>query len=51
MLWQEADLTILPRQVVEKLAAGEYKQAAVGSCPAQGVEGAFTAYRVAVLLY
>ncbi len=51
MLWQEADLTILPRQLVEKLASGEYKQAAVGSCPAQGVEGAFTAYRIAVLLY
>ncbi|MGP8269624.1 MAG: CAP domain-containing protein [Terracidiphilus sp.] len=51
MLWQEADLTILPRQLVDKLASGEYKQAAVGSCPAQGVEGAFTAYRIAVLLY
>jgi hypothetical protein len=51
MLWQEADLTILPRQLRDRLASGQYGQAAVGSCPAQGVEGSFTAYRVAVLLY
>jgi hypothetical protein len=51
MLWQEADLTILPRQLRDRLASGQYGQASVGSCPAQGVEGSFTAYRVAVLLY
>jgi uncharacterized protein YkwD len=51
MLWQEADLTILPRQLRDRLASGQYSQASVGSCPAQGVEGSFTAYRVAVLLY
>lgn len=51
MLWQEADLTILPRQLRERLASGQYSQAAVGSCPPQGEEGSFTAYRVAVLLY
>ncbi len=51
MLWQEADLTLLPRQLRDRLASGQYSQAAVGSCPAQNVEGAFTAYRVAVLLY
>jgi hypothetical protein len=51
MLWQEADLTILPRQLRERLATGQYSQASVGSCPPQGVEGSFTAYRVAVLLY
>ncbi len=51
MLWQEADLTQLPRQLRERLASGQFRQAAVGSCPPQGVEGSFTAYRVAVLLY
>jgi hypothetical protein len=51
MLWQGADLTRLPWQLVEKLHSGQYRQAAVGSCPAQNLTGAFTAYRVAVLLY
>jgi Cysteine-rich secretory protein family len=51
MRWQSGDLTRLPQQLVEKLQAGGYRAAAVGSCPAQDVEGSFTAYRVAVLLY
>jgi hypothetical protein len=51
MLWQEADLTRLPQQLLDRIASGRYRQAAVGSCPAQDVEGSFTAYRVAVLLY
>jgi len=51
MLWQCADLTRLPRQLTDRLASGQYRQAAVGSCPAQNVSGTFTAYRVAVLLY
>ena len=45
MRWQGADLTRLPQALVEKLASGKYRQAAVGSCPAQVAEGAFTAYR------
>jgi hypothetical protein len=36
---------------VDRITSGELCQAAVGSCPAQGQQGAFTAYRVAVLLY
>ena len=51
MLWQEADLTILPQALLDRIATGRYRQAAVGSCPVQDVEGSFTAYRVAVLLY
>ncbi len=51
MLWQGADLTRLPWQLVEKLGSGKYREAAVGSCPPQNLAGAFTAYRVAVLLY
>ena len=51
MRWQDADLTRLPQALVGKLASGNYHQAAVGSCPAQISEGAFTAYRIAVLLY
>ncbi len=51
MRWQNADLSRLPKPLTERLASGQYRQAAVGSCAAQGVEGQFTAYRVAVLLY
>lgn len=51
MRWQDSDLTRLPQALVDKLASGNYRQAAVGSCAAQGQEGTFTAYRVAVLLY
>lgn len=51
MRWQGPDLTELPKALVERLASGRYRRAAVGSCPAQGVEGSFTAYRLAVLLY
>lgn len=49
--WQDADLSKLPESLTERLASGRYHMAAVGSCPAQNVEGSFTAYRVAVLLY
>lgn len=51
MRWQDADLKQLPQALVEHLASGRYRQAAVGSCPAQVAEGSFSAYRVAVLLY
>lgn len=51
MLWQAADLALLPKQLRDRLASGQYRRAVVGSCPPQGQEGSFTAYRVAVLLY
>jgi len=51
MLWQEADLTHLPQALLDRIGSGHYHRAAVGSCPAQDVQGSFTAYRVAVLLY
>jgi cysteine-rich secretory family protein len=51
MRWQDSEMDRLPPQLAEKLTSHEYHRAAVGSCPAQGIEGAFTAYRVAVLLY
>jgi len=49
--WQESDLTHLPQALTEQMKTPRYSQAEVGSCPAQDVKGAFTAYRVAVLLY
>ena len=51
MRWQDADLTHLPRTLTDRLVSGDYRSASVGSCPPQAVEGAFTVYRVAVLLY
>jgi hypothetical protein len=51
MRWQDPDLSRLPSSLLEHLASGRYRQAAVGSCPARNAEGAFTLYRVAVLLY
>jgi len=51
MRWQDADLDRLPQALVDRLSSGNYRQAAIGNCPARNVEGAFTAYRVAVLLY
>jgi hypothetical protein len=51
MLWQDSDLSKLPQALLDRLATGQYRRAAVGSCAAQNVEGSFTAYRVAVLLY
>ncbi len=51
MRWQGADLRKLPQPLVDRLGSGEYHEADVGSCPAQQDTGAFTAYRLAVLLY
>jgi len=53
MRWQSTDATKLPPPLEEKIASGVYQEAAVGSCPAQGDNGApvFSGYRVAVLLY
>jgi len=49
--WQGADLAHLPASLLDRIASGNYPRAAVGNCPAQRVEGSFTAYRMAVLLY
>lgn len=51
MRWQGSDVTELPSDLLRRVASGEYRQAAVGSCPAQLASGGFTAFRVAVLLY
>lgn len=51
MRWQDANLDQLPPRLIESLASGRYRHAAVGSCPARGAEGSFTVYRIAVLLY
>jgi uncharacterized protein YkwD len=49
--WQDSDLSELPQALVKQLNSGKYAQAAVGTCPTHYNGGAFTSYRVAVLLY
>jgi hypothetical protein len=49
--WVDASLDKLPEALIAKLSSGDYREAAIGSCPAGKVQGGFTAYRVAVLLY
>lgn len=51
MRWQDPDLSQLPQALKDKLATGRYRAAAVGSCAAQDSGGAFTTYRIAVILY
>jgi len=51
MLWQTSGLNQLPQALTAKLATGRYHGAEVGSCPPQGGQNSFSAYRVAVLLY
>ncbi len=51
MRWQDAELSRLPQELEQHLESGRYRSADVGSCPAQGVEGSFSAYRIAVVLY
>jgi hypothetical protein len=55
MRWQGADLAKLPKQLEQRIASGGFRQAAVGACAAKtdgdSSQTAFTAYRVAVLLY
>src|SRR5271165_1902444 len=46
--FQTTDLSKLPTQIAGQLRTGQFTKAAVGACKSQG---AFTAYRVAVLLY
>ena len=51
MQWQGPDVTQLPKPLLDRMASGRYRQASVGSCAPHDVEGQFTVYRVAVLLY
>ena len=51
MRWQDADMSHLPAELVQRISAARYRQASVGSCPAHNSDGTFTVYRVAVLLY
>jgi hypothetical protein len=51
MRWQNPDVARLPVSLMDRVATGEYREAAVGSCAPQDVNGSFTVYRVAVFLY
>ncbi len=48
--FETANLNTLPDDVEQKLRSGRYRAAAVGACPG-GNDGAFTRFRIAVVLY
>ena len=50
MRWQATDLDRLPEALLERIATGRYRDAAVGSCSNDDANATFTVYRVAVLL-
>ena len=50
MRYTTSDLSRLPKELVSKLGSGRYQQAEVGACVTP-VQGAFSAYNVAVLLF
>jgi hypothetical protein len=50
MRWQDAALSHLPEALLDRIATGKYREAAVGNCPSQSAGGTFTVYRIAVLL-
>jgi Cysteine-rich secretory protein family len=49
--FQTPDLQQMQAQMRQQVRAGSYTKAAVGACAPIGGQGAFTMYRVAVLLY
>jgi Cysteine-rich secretory protein family len=49
--FQTPDMQQLQAQLRQQVRAGIYTKAAVGACAPIGVQGAFTMYRAAVLLY
>lgn len=51
ILWQSSDLSHLPDVLEKQLDSGKYRGVSIGGCMAQNDGGAFTSYRVAVLLY
>jgi hypothetical protein len=51
MRWQDSNLSALPQALSQRLASRQYRRAAIGSCSPTGIDGTFTAYRIAVLLY
>ncbi len=51
MRWQDAELSRLPSELTDEMASGRFHRAEVASCPPQGQQGWFTAYRIAVVLY
>jgi hypothetical protein len=50
MRYTAGELDRLPEKLVDKLASGKYRAAAVGACAATGTEH-FSAYNIAVMLY
>jgi uncharacterized protein YkwD len=51
MIWETADLTQLPADLVKVLPQAHFRKASVGNCPVLDTNGDFNSYRVAALFY
>jgi hypothetical protein len=51
MIWETADLTQLPENLVKGLPQAHFRKAAVGNCPVSDTNGNFNSYRVTALFY
>jgi uncharacterized protein YkwD len=51
MVWEDSDISALPRNLASRVGSGNYRYAAVGACAPKDAESGFTSYRVAVILY
>jgi uncharacterized protein YkwD len=50
-VWENSDITDLPRSLASRTVSGDHHSADVGACAPQASEPGFTSYRVAVILY
>ena len=50
IVWEDPDISTLPRHLADRVASGTYHSAVVGACAPQEAEPGFTSYRVAVIL-
>jgi len=51
IVWEDSDISVLPRTLASRIAAGGYRNAVVGGCAPKDTESGFTSYWVAVILY
>jgi hypothetical protein len=51
MVWENPEISVLPRDLASRVVSGQYRSAEVGACAQHESESGFTSYRVAVILY
>jgi hypothetical protein len=51
MVWEDSDISTLPRDLAGQVASGRYHSAVVGACTPKDAESGFTSYRIAAILF